>query len=223
MSDDRLADRLPDELPDDPMHWAEAWLQAATDDQVQRNPNSMTLATVGPDNKPSSRVVLCKSFVADPGFVVLYTNYHSRKCAELAINPNVALVFHWDSLGRQIRIEGIAVISTAAESDAYFATRDRRSQLGAWASDQSQPIASREALLQQVNDRAVELGVTEDTSTLIKRPPHWGGIRVWATAIELWFEGRDRIHDRARWTRTLTPESDEAFAATPWVGIRLQP
>ena len=205
------------------MHWAAAWLQLATDTKVQRNPNSMTIVTVGPGGKPSARVVLCKSFVPDPGYALLYTNYQSRKCAELADNPNASLVFHWDTLKRQIRIEGIAVVSPDAESDAYFASRDRGSQLGAWGSDQSRPIASREALLEQVQERAATLGMLDDPDKPIPRPPHWGGIRVWANAIELWIEGTDRVHERARWTRELTPESDTAFAATPWVGTRLQP
>lgn len=227
MSEDRLADHLPDELPDNPMHWAQSWLQAATSDRVQRNPNAMTLATVGNDHKPSARVVLCKDFVAERGYVVLYTNYESRKCDELANNPNVSLVFHWDSLGRQIRIEGIAVRSPAAESDAYFATRDPGSQLGAWGSDQSRSIASRAALRQQLQERAAELEAARQHADGSLRPPHWGGIRVWANAIELWVEGKDRVHDRARWTRELRPGPDErfaeSFAATAWTGTRLQP
>ena len=227
MREDRLADHLPDELPSNPMHWAESWLQAATDDRVQRNPNAMTLATVGDDRKPSARVVLCKSFVADRGYVVLYTNYESRKCAELADNPNVSLVFHWDSMGRQIRIEGVAVKSPAAESDAYFATRDLGSQLGAWGSDQSRTLASRAALRRQLAERGADLERARQSVNGVHRPPHWGGIRIWATAIELWIEGKDRVHDRARWTRELSPASDEspddAFAATAWTGTRLQP
>ena len=231
MREDRLADHLPDELPDElpgnPMHWAETWLRAATDDRVQRNPNAMTLATVGDDGKPSARVVLCKSFVADRGYVVLYTNYESRKCAELDVNPHVSLVFHWDSIGRQIRIEGIAVRSPAAESDAYFATRDHGSQLGAWGSDQSRTLSSRAALRQQLADRGAELERARQGADGLRRLPHWGGIRVWATAIELWIEGKDRVHDRARWTRELHPGSeenaDDAFAATAWTGTRLQP
>jgi len=222
VSEDRLGERLPDNLPDDPMHWAEAWLAAATTDQVQRNPNSMTLVTVDGAGEPSARVVLCKSFVADPGYVVLYTNYHSAKCADIANNPNVAVLFHWDTLGRQIRIEGTAVMSPEAESDAYFETRDHGSQLGAWGSDQSKPISSRAEFLDQLQARAAELGA-DDEDRPLPRPPHWGGIRVWATSIELWIEGKDRIHDRARWSRKLAPESDELFTATPWVGTRLQP
>ncbi|HET6629111.1 MAG TPA: pyridoxamine 5'-phosphate oxidase [Woeseiaceae bacterium] len=224
-------DRLPEALPDDPMQVAAAWLREATAKAAQRNPSSMTLATVGADGQPSARVVLCKAFMADPGYLVFYTNYRSRKARELAEHRQVAAVFHWDDLGRQVRIEGIAVRSPGGESDAYFATRAWGSRLGAWGSDQSAPIASREALVAQVKARAAELGLEldGDTQTLaaepppIPRPPHWGGIRIWASAVELWVEGLDRIHDRAAWQRTLSKLDDHSFAATAWTGTRLQP
>jgi len=214
------------------MQWAAAWLDEATRQCVQRNPNSMTFVTVGNDGKPSARVVLCKDFVADPGYLVFFTNYLSRKVREIRANPDVAVTFHWDALGRQVRIEGTAVFSPAAESDAYFATRDRGSQLGAWGSDQSAPLASREALLRQLQERARNLGlnVSDDLQSIeivdggtISRPDHWGGVRVWASAVELWIEGQDRIHDRARWQRTLDASGGGDFAAGPWEGSRLQP
>ena len=225
-------DRLPEELPDDPMQWADAWLREAIANGAQRNPNSMTLATVDAEGQPSARVVLCKDLVADPGYLVFHTNYRSRKARDLADHPKVAAVFHWDSLGRQVRIEGIAVRSPEPESDAYFATRAWGSRLGAWGSDQSAPIRSRDALIAQVKERAAELGLVleGDTQTLavepppaLPRPPHWGGIRIWASAIELWVEGRDRIHDRAFWTRALSRVDDYSFSATAWSGTRLQP
>jgi pyridoxamine 5'-phosphate oxidase len=227
-----LAPTLPDELPDNPMAWAEAWLLEATEQSVQRNPNSMTLVTVASSGQPSARVVLCKSFVRDPGFVIFYTNYKSRKVAELTSRPDVAATFHWDALGRQIRLEGIAVKSPAAESDEYFESRDWGSQIGAWGSDQSAPLASRKALREQVRDRARSLGVavTDDLQSLdgdqnpvISRPPHWGGIRIWPTRIELWVEGADRIHDRATWTRTLSRSGESGFDPAAWIGARLQP
>lgn len=224
-------EHLPEPLPTDPMHLADAWLREAVDRAGQRNPNSITLATVGEDGQPSARVVLCKDFVADPGYLVIYTNYRSRKARELSRHPQVAATFHWDDLGRQVRIEGIAVRSPEAESDAYFATRAWGSRLGAWGSDQSAPIASREALVAQVKARAAELGLEldGDTQTLaaepppIPRPPHWGGIRIWASAIELWVEGLDRIHDRGYWRRTLSRKDEHSFSVTPWTGTRLQP
>ena len=223
--------RLPEVLPGDPMHLAATWLREATGLSALRNPNSMTLATVGADGQPSARVVLCKDFVADPGYLVFYTNYRSRKAHELSEHPQVAATFHWDDLGRQVRIEGIATRSPQAESDAYFATRAWGSRLGAWGSDQSAPIASREALVAQVKARAAELGLElgGDTQTLaaepppIARPPHWGGIRIWASGIELWVEGLDRIHDRAYWRRELSRKDEHSFAVTPWTGTRLQP
>jgi pyridoxamine 5'-phosphate oxidase len=227
-----LARHLPDELPGDPMHWAAAWLEEAEKRDVQRNPTAMTLVTVDAAGQPSARVVLCKAFLADPGYLVFYTNYRSRKVDELSADPRVAVTFHWDALGRQIRIEGRALLSPDAESDAYFAARDWGSQVGAWASDQSAPIESRDALVGQLRERARELGVSisadmqsleGDIRPSIPRPPHWGGIRVWARSIELWIEGSNRIHDRGRWQRSLTQDSEHTFAAGDWRGTRLQP
>jgi pyridoxamine 5'-phosphate oxidase len=214
------------------MHWVKAWLDEAMQKKVQRNPNSMTAITVGEDGQPSGRVVLCKELVADPGYLVFYTNYKSDKARHINSNSNVALLFHWDMLGRQVRMEGIAVRSPAEESDAYFATRDWGSQLGAWGSDQSSPLESRAALIAQVGRRAVKLGVkaaknlksiAADDRPAISRPPHWGGFRVWPRRIELWMEGTDRIHDRARWDRTLNRDEDDNFTVGDWAGTRLQP
>jgi len=232
LSNPKYADRLPDELPADPMHWADAWIKDATASEIQRNPNSMTLVTVDADANPSARVVLCKEFVPDPGYLVFYTNYNSKKVKDLEQSAKVAVVFHWDALGRQIRIEGLAVRSPEAESDAYFASRDWGSQLGAWGSDQSEVLASREDLIAQLRERAAQLGLSlsDDLLSLrgteqptIERPPHWGGIRFWASAIELWIEGKDRIHDRGAWKRELVRASEHKFNVTPWVGKRLQP
>ena len=232
VSDAKLADRLPDDLPSDPMHWADAWLKEATAAKVQRNPNSMTIASVGANSQPSSRVVLCKDFVPDPGFLVFYTNYRSQKSLEWTANPRAAALLHWDALGRQVRIEGTIVRSPEEESDAYFASRDWGSQLGAWGSDQSKTIASHDALVSQVRQRATDLGLTldpdmqtlaDDSIPHIARPAHWGGFRLWATAIELWIEGTNRIHDRARWQRDIVRASEHTFSITPWSGVRLQP
>lgn len=232
MNDAYLAAILPDKLPSDPMHWAGAWLEHATSENLQRNPNAMTVATVAADGQPSSRVVLCKHFVAAPGYIVFFTNYLSQKVNELRRNPGVAANFHWDAFGRQVRLQGQAVFSPAGESDAYFASRDWGSQLGAWGSDQSARLASRAALKQQVRQRARELGVdvSADLQSLgdgarpdIPRPPHWGGIRIWPQRIELWIEGADRIHDRAAWTRSLSPLGPSDFAPGQWSGTRLQP
>ena len=214
------------------MDWAKAWLDEAVEKKVQRNPNSMTAITVSEGGQPSGRVLLCKRFVADPGYLVFYTNYKSDKVRDLKNNANIALVFHWDIFGRQVRIEGEAVYSPAEESDAYFATRDWGSQLGAWGSDQSAPLESRAALIAQVSRRALKLGlgaaknlksIAVSDRPAIPRPPHWGGIRVWARRIELWLEGTDRIHDRARWERSLERTGDDTFTTGDWAGKRLQP
>ncbi len=232
MANPYLAPTLPDDLPDDPMTWAEAWLHEAGEQSVQRNPNSMTLVTVADNGQPSARVVLCKTFVADPGYLVFYTNYQSKKVVDVQANCNVAVCFHWDALGRQIRLEGNAVYSPEQESDEYFASRDWGSKIGAWGSDQSAPLDSRQALKAQVRDRARALGVnvSDDLQSLagddqptIARPPHWGGIRIWPFRIELWLEGSDRIHDRAAWTRTLSKKGEHAFEPSAWIGTRLQP
>lgn len=223
MTSPYLADRLPDILPGDPFAWLEAWLTEATEKKVQRNPNAMTLSTVSADGQPSARIVLAKSLDTLQGYVVFYTNYRSQKTREIDDSDRVSVVFHWDSMGRQVRVEGAAVRSPAAESDAYFASRDRGSQIGAWGSDQSQPLESRDTLLKQLHARAVELGVADNDRIPVPRPAHWGGIRVWASAIELWIEGADRVHDRARWERELTANGEHAFTATPWSGTRLQP
>ena len=223
---------LPADLPGDPMHWADAWLKEAEAAAVQRNPNSMTIVSVGDDGQPSARVVLCKHLVPDPGYLVFYTNYHSRKGRELDVNPRSAALFHWDALGRQIRIEGIVVRSPAAESDAYFSSRDWGSQLGAWGSDQSEAIESKKALVSQIQTRGSELGyslkdgtqeIADDSTPPISRPPHWGGYRLWASDVELWLEGADRIHDRGKWSRELVRTSEDSFTTTPWTSTRLQP
>ena len=141
-------------------------------------------------------------------------------------------MFHWDSLGRQVRIEGMVVRSPEKESDDYFASRGWGSQLGAWGSDQSEPVESKEALVEQVRARGESLGLslgadttelTSDDVPTIARPSHWGGMRLWAHAIELWIEGPDRIHDRGRWSRDIVRGSEDVFSVSPWEGTRLQP
>lgn len=232
MSTIQTTDRLPDTLPQNPLDLASEWFAYAQEHAAQPNPNAMSLVSIGENGQPSVRIVLCKSFVTDPGYLVFYTNYESRKGRELIANSRVAVVMHWDALGRQIRIEGQAVQSPAAESNRYFASRAWGSQLGAWGSDQSRPLESRQQLLTQLRERAAVLGIElgDDTHTLagatppvIPRPPYWGGFRIWIQAIELWVEGGDRIHDRARWERTLTGNPSGEFAVGNWSGSRLQP
>jgi len=149
---------LPDPLPTDPLIIAASWLKEAWDQRVQPNPNAMTVATVGAQNRPSVRIVLCKDIVADPGYALFYTNYNSRKGKEIGEHPRAAAVLFWDSMHRQLRIEGPIAKSPPEESDAYFASRPWQRRIGAWASQQSQPVESRAALLETVAKTAMQFG-----------------------------------------------------------------
>ncbi len=221
---------LPDPLPAEPLLIVSRWLADAWAARRQPNANSMVLATSTADGKPSARVVLCKDIVPQPGYIVFYTNYLSSKGRQLRDNPRAAAVMHWDALHRQVRIEGLVTRTPASDSDAYFASRSWDKRLGARASAQSEPIASRAALEAAVADEARRLGapipgsagVDPNLKIDIPRPPHWGGYRLWADAVELWSEGAARIHDRARWTRMLAVRG-ETFNAGPWSVTRLQP
>jgi pyridoxamine 5'-phosphate oxidase len=129
-------------------------------------------------------------------------------------------VLHWDHAGRQVRVEGPVRLAPRTDSDAYFASRARPSRIGAWASAQSQPIASRAALLTQVDEQFQRFA---NTGAEVPRPPHWGGYRLWVESVELWVDGRARIHDRARWTRELRDDGSGGFIPGPWLATRLQP
>lgn len=228
MPEQIAADFLPDVLPANPLAVAAEWLAEATDAGVQPNPNSMTIATIDREGRPSARVVLCKGFEPEPGYLDFYTNYRSRKAREIDATGRVAVVFHWDAMSRQVRMEGRVARVPPEVSDRYFASRPRKSQLGAWASDQSEPIDSRAALLSQAMARAAELGIEDLEATtpgdvVIPRPPHWGGYRIWPDACELWVEGAGRVHDRARWERRVERDGKENFSASVWKGTRLQP
>ncbi len=177
----------------DPIALFDEWLNEAVAAEPV-NPNAMTLATVSADGKPSTRMVLLKGHDAR-GFV-FYTNFNSLKGGELLANPNASLCFYWKSLGRQVRIDGPAGPVSAEEADAYFASRPRGSQIGAWASEQSQPVDSREILEQRVRDLSAEYEGAE-----IPRPPHWSGFRVTPARIEFWTDRPDRLHDRQLFLR----------------------
>ena len=174
----------------DPLEQFEAWLQQAIDAQVPE-PNAMTLATVGPDQRPSTRIVLIKQ--VDQRGIVWYSNYHSRKGRELDGNPFAALQFHWVELERVVRIEGRVEKVSADESDAYFASRPLASRIGAWASPQSEPIEGRAALLRRAAEYGVRYGLNPP------RPPHWGGYRLLADRWEFWQGRPSRLHDRLRY------------------------
>jgi pyridoxamine 5'-phosphate oxidase len=189
------------------------------------------LATASPDGRPAARVVLAKDVVPTPGFVVFYTNYHSAKGMQLKANPRAAAVIHWDAMHRQVRIEGPVSLAPEADSDRYFASRAWPKRIAAWASAQSQPLTSRATLLESVADAARRFGTPvpgtsaadESRDHPVPRPPHWGGYRLWAEAVELWVEGDARVHDRARWVRTLSADGQGGFTVAPWSVTLLQP
>jgi len=183
-------------MTDDPFALFATWF-AEAEKSEPNDPNGMALATATADGRPSLRMVLLKGF-DDQGFV-FYTNLESRKGQELRANQAVALLFHWKSLRRQIRIEGNASPVTDAEADEYFASRPRLSRLGAWASDQSRPLESRAALAAKVAALEVRYAVAA-----IPRPPHWSGFRVRPDAFEFWQDMPFRLHDRT----IFTPSGD---------------
>ncbi len=182
-----------DNPPADPVAQVGAWLAEASGIDL-RNPHAMTLATVDPDGNPSARTVLLKGF--DAHGAVFYTNRNSRKGRALAANARAALLLHWDALMRQVCIEGGVTEVDDAESDAYFATRPRGAQIGAWASRQSEPVENRAVL-----EASVEAITRRFEGGPISRPPHWGGYRVALERVELWQGRVDRLHDRLVYTR----------------------
>jgi len=172
-----------------PLALFQRWLADAVAAGVPE-PSAMTLATVGEDGRPSTRVVLLKG--ADERGLVFFTNYGSRKGRELAANPHAALQFHWPERERVVRVEGVAERTSAEESDAYFVTRPLDSRIGAWASPQSEVIASRGVLLSNAAKASARYGLNPP------RPEHWGGFRVVPDTWEFWQGRRSRLHDRVR-------------------------
>ncbi len=192
-------------IGDDPLTVLERWLQAARDAQ-SLTANAMCVATVDAEGRPSARIVLLRGF--DRNGLRFYTSYLSRKGRELADNPNVAVVLHWPELEREARVEGTARVSSEDESDAYFESRPRGHRLGAWASEQSEPIDSP-ALLEE-RFEAYEARFEGDD---VPRPHSWGGYTIVPQRIEFWQSRPNRLHDRIRFER----------AGTGWEAVRLQP
>ena len=190
----KMTDGLDEKTIDrDPIEQFQAWLNDAFAAKIPLA-EAMTLATVTTDGKPAARMVLLKQ-VDDAGFV-FYTNYNSAKARQLDANPNAALVFYWPQLDRQVRVEGSVTRTSAEESGEYFATRPRESQIGAWASEQSEVIASREVLEARARDFERQYGDGE-----IDRPEHWGGYRLTPDRIEFWKSRIGRLHDRILYQR----------------------
>jgi len=192
---------------DDPLRLFSAWLKEASASEP-RDPTAMTLATVDADGAPNARMVLLKG-LDERGFV-FYTNKDSQKGRELDARPAAALMFHWKSLNRQIRIRGPAEPVTDAEADAYFATRPKQAQIGAWASKQSFPLESRLAF-----EKAVALYAAKYAIGSVPRPPRWSGYRIVPMLIEFWHDRPFRLHDRVEFRR--------AALDAPWVKTRLYP
>jgi len=204
---------LPEPLPSDPLPLVAEWLAEAA--ARVRNSTSMALATVDVDGRPTARMVICRGFDARVGWLVFYTDRDSDKGAALAAHPRAAIVFHWDVVERQIRIEGPVSHAPDGDSDAYWASRPPDARVAASASEQSRPLASRAVLLARVAEAAARGGD-------VPRPKRWGGYRVWVERVELWVGQPARVHDRARWVRAVTADGD-GFTGGPWSATRLMP
>ena len=183
---------MDDMIVDDPHRLFEAWM-AEAEASEPNDPNAMTVATVGADGQPSARIVLLKG--RDPKGFVFYTNLESNKGQDIAANPRAALLFHWKTLGRQIRIQGSVTPVSTEEANAYFASRDRMSRIGAWASEQSRPLGSQAELKTRVQETLERFAGQEPP-----RPAHWSGLRVAPERIEFWRNGAYRLHDRIVYT-----------------------
>jgi pyridoxamine 5'-phosphate oxidase len=190
----------------DPFALAQGWL-AEAEAQELNDPNAIALATVDADGLPNVRMVLLKEI--EPKAFVFYTNHTSRKGQEIAASGKAAFVLHWKSLRRQIRVRGLTEREDGPKADEYFASRSLKSRLGAWASQQSQPLSSREALMAE----AAKVAITKGPNP--PRPPFWGGVRIHPLEIEFWADGAFRLHDRFRWSRETTD--------APWQVQRLYP
>lgn len=191
---------------DDPFRLARSWLEEATATEPN-DPNAIALSTVDQDGLPNIRMVLLKE-IEDAAFV-FYTNYESKKGREIITSGKAAFVLHWKSLGRQIRVRGLVTKEDGEQADAYYQSRSLQSRLGAWASQQSRPLASRAKLMADVAKLTVEKGANP------QRPPFWGGFRITPVEIEFWADGQFRLHNRFKWSRKIVEDE--------WTVLRLSP
>ncbi|MBE0552210.1 MAG: pyridoxamine 5'-phosphate oxidase [Rhodobacteraceae bacterium] len=191
---------------DDPFAIARDWLAEAERQEVN-DPNAIALATVDDSGMPNARMVLLKEIEADA--FVFYTNYGSAKAQEIGATGKAAFVMHWKSLRRQIRVRGTVTREEGPQADAYYASRSLKSRLGAWASRQSEPLASRAALMAEVARVTAAQGLNPD------RPAFWGGFRILPVEIEFWADGAFRLHDRFRWRRTSPGDAWEILRLNP--------
>lgn len=201
-----MSDRTGIFAGDDPFEIARQWLGEAEASEPN-DPNAMALATVDEQGLPNVRMVLLKTIAEDS--IVFYTNYESAKGREIDGQGKAAMVLHWKSLRRQVRMRGLVTREEGPEADAYFASRSLQSRLGAWASEQSRPLASRQSLIAKVAKITATKGVSPD------RPPYWGGYRIIPLEIEFWADGAFRLHDRFVWRREKIGDA--------WNILRLNP
>ena len=191
---------------DDPFALARAWFAEAQVSEPN-DPDAVALATVDADGMPNVRMVLLRDIEA--GAFTFYTNYTSAKAQEIEGAGKAALVFHWKSLRRQIRVRGTVVREDGPQADAYYASRGLKSRLGAWASDQSKALTDRSVLMVRLDQAVAQYGDAPP------RPPHWGGFRITPLEIELWADGAARLHDRFRWTRATSNVAWEINRLSP--------
>jgi pyridoxamine 5'-phosphate oxidase len=209
-----VSEPLPEILPADPLPLLARWLEEAG--AAVKTPTAMALATVDADGRPSARMVICRGFDPGQGWLVFYSDRESAKGRALAANPRAALVFHWDVLERQVRVEGPVTHASDVDSDRYWRARPLEARVAAVASEQSRPIVSRRAFLEKIESIQQKYGHD------VPRPVRWGGYRVWAERVELWAGQPGRVHDRAVWTRHLEA-APGGFTGGAWRGTRLQP
>lgn len=201
-----MSDRTGIFAGDDPFVIASQWLDLAQRAEPN-DPNAIALATVDSDGMPNVRMVLLKEIEADA--FVFYTNYESRKGKEILESGKAAFVLHWKSLGRQIRVRGLVSKEDGPIADEYYRSRSLKSRLGAWASQQSQPLTSRATLMTKVAQVTLQKGTNPD------RPPFWGGFRIVPSEIEFWSDGEFRLHDRFNWSRKSSDHEWEITRLSP--------